>query len=113
MAVDIETATLEDYRNMMLRPTKLNEIAKVLYDLAQQADGSLIEIGTSKKEIEALQNRIKIVEEDISNISNRILSLSTNLDNLYTTVNSLTDDITRIETSINNLDKRVTALENA
>ena len=76
MAVDIETATLEDYRDMMLRPTKLNEIAKVLYDLAQQADGSLIEIGTNNREIEALQARIESAENDISYLESVLFNLS-------------------------------------
>lgn len=113
MAINIKTATLEDYRDMMLRPTKLNETAQVLYDLAQQSDGSLIEIGTSKKEIEALQNRMKNAENDISYLTDRVSALTTNLDNLYNTVNTLTDAITRIGTAIDNLDDRVTALENA
>ena len=75
MAIDIETATLEDYRNMMLRPTKLNEIAQVLYDLAQQANGSLIEIGSNKREVEALQDRIESAENDISDLSDKVSAL--------------------------------------
>ena len=113
MAVDIETATLEDYRDMMLRPTKLNEIAQVLYDLAQQADGSLIEIGSSKREIEALQDRMESVENDISDLRGRVSALATNLDNLYSTVDTLSDAITRIGTAIDNLDERVSTLETA
>ena len=113
MAIDIKTATLEDYRDMMLRPTKLNETAQVLYDLAQQSDGSLIEIGTSKKEIEALQNRMKNAENDISYLKGIVSSLTANIDTLSNTVNTLTENITIIEASINNLNERVTALENA
>lgn len=112
MAVNIETATLEDYRNMMLRPTKLNEIAQVLYDLAKQSDSSLIEIGTNKREVEQLQSRMENAENDISYLTDRVSALTTNLDNLYNTVKTLTDAITKIGTAIDNLDKRVTALEN-
>ena len=98
MAVDIKTATLEDYRDMMLRPTKLNETAQVLYDLAQQSDGSLIEIGTSKKEIEALQNRMKNAENDISYLTDFTFStdesyisfnIGGNLDTIITKDNSI------------------------
>ena len=85
MAVDIETATLEDYRDMMLRPTKLNETAQVLYDLAQKAGGSLIEIGTNKSEIAELKEIVSV----------------------------LADALISIGTDINNLEERVSALENA
>ena len=113
MPVNIETAKLEDYRNMMLRPTKLNETAKVLYDLAQKASGSLIEIGTNKREVEALQVRMDSAENDISYLRDRVSALATNLDNLTNNVSTLSDAITRIGTSIDNLDERVSALENA
>ena len=99
MALDIETATLEDYRDMMLRPTKLNEIAQVLYDLAQQAGGSLIEIGSNKNEVKELQDRVS--------------ALATNLDNLYNTVDTLTGAISALGTAIDNLNERVSILENA
>ena len=113
MAVDIETATLEDYRDMMLRPTKLNEIAQVLYDLAQQATGSLIEIGASKREVEALQDRMDSAEDDISYLQDIVSALTTNLDNLTNTVSTLSDAIIRLGTAIDNLDERVSTIENA
>ena len=113
MVVDIETATLEDYRDMMLRPTKLNEIAQVLYDLAQRAGGSLIEIGANKREVEALQIRMESAEDDISDLRDRVSALATNLDNLTDNVDTLTSAITRLGTALDNLDGRVSALENA
>lgn len=119
MAVDIETATLEDYRDMMLRPTKLNETAQVLYDLAQQAKGSLIQIGTSKQEIEALTNRVSTNETNINGLTNNlnqalsnIASLSNAVETLGNAVNSLYQANEAINSWLANIEQRVTALEN-
>lgn len=70
--------TLQQYRNMMLRPTKFRELADALYNLEQKIE----EVSDNAADSSDIQNQLDSLSDEMANIWQELSDLSNRISDL-------------------------------
>lgn len=101
MAFNIDTATEKDYINLVLQPSKLRNLARVLYLLAQRQEGNSTSASNRLDELTELtdniMDNIDLVEDDIATLNRWVNQAFTEMADIWTEVENLTIRVEDLE----------------